>query len=122
MREALLWKKEQRLKLGLAYRDAGLLFCGPKGRPLNPSNIRNRDHLPRLKRLGLPRSRPYDLRHFSATFLVGEGIDYRTVGDVLGHKSPAFTLSRYAHATTRGQERAANVANDLLTKMAKFSR
>jgi len=119
IREALWWKKEQRMKLGRTYRDAGLLFCGQKGRPLNPSNIRNRDHLPRLERLGLPRTRPYDLRHFHATFLVAEGIDYRTVGDRLGHKSASFTLSRYVHASAKGQQRAADAANDLLMKIAR---
>jgi integrase len=42
IRVALVWKKERRLRLGARYRDAGLVFCGPRGRPLNPSNIRNR--------------------------------------------------------------------------------
>jgi len=116
IRAALVWKKQQRLKLGAAYRDAGVLFCGPKGRPLNPSNIRNRDHLPRLVRLDLPRTRLHDLRHFHATFLVARGVDPRTVADRLGHASPSFTLATYAHASTRAQAQAAAIANELLTK------
>lgn len=109
-------KKEQRLKLGPKFRDAGLLFCGPKGRPLNPSNIRNRDHLPRLVRLGLPRTRPHDLRHFHATFLTANGVDIRTSADRLGHRDPGFMLRTYAHANAKAQERAAEVANELLMK------
>lgn len=73
IRDALVWKKEQRLRLGPRYRDSGLLFVGEFGRPLNLNNIRHRDHLPRLERLRLPRSRPYDLRHFYGTHSVGMG-------------------------------------------------
>lgn len=111
IKAALRWKKEQRLRLGPAYRDSGLLFVGEYGRPFNPSNIRNRDHLPRLTQLGLAR-----FRHFHATQLIASGVDYRTVGDRLGHRSPSFTLSTYSHAATQAQEQAAMVANGLLTK------
>jgi integrase len=122
IRAALRWKKEQRLRLGSAYRDSGLLFVGEYGRPLNPSNIRNRDHLPRLTRLGLSRFRLHDLRHFHATQLVAAGVDYRTVGDRMGHRSPAFTLATYSHAAVQAQERAALVANGLLTESGVPSR
>lgn len=120
IRGALRWKKEQRLRLGPKYRDSGLLFVGKRGSPLNPSNVRNRDHLPRLTRLGLSRFRLHDLRHFHATQLIAAGVDYRTVGDRMGHKSPSFTISTYSHAAARAQERAAAVANETLTKMRAF--
>jgi integrase len=117
---ALRWKKEQRLKYGQRFRDAGLIFCGPYGRPINPSNLRNRDHLPRLARLGLPRSiRPHDFRHLHATYLIAAGVDPRTVADRLGHASPSFTLAIYAHAATRAQEQAASIANELLMKSSR---
>jgi integrase len=100
--------------------DEGLDANGPelprRGRPINPSNLQNRDHLPRLARLGLPRIRPHDLRHAHATDLVAAGVDIRTVADRLGHSSPSFTLKRYAHAASRAQEFAASVANQLLIK------
>jgi integrase len=99
-----------------------LLFVGARGRPLNPSNIRNRDHLPRIGRLKMSRFRLHDLRHFHATQLIAAGVDYRTVGDRMGHRSPSFTISTYAHATARAQERAATVANDLLMKTEAFGR
>jgi len=122
IRAALLWKKEQRLRLGPKYRDSGLLFVGERGRPLNPSNIRNRDHLPRLTRLGLSRFRLHDFRHFHATQLIASGVDYRTVGDRLGHRSPSFTLATYSHAAAQAQERAAAIANGLLTESGVSSR
>ena len=120
IRAALHWKKEQRLRLSARFRDVGLVFCGPRGRPLNPSNVRNRDHLPRLARLGLPRIRPHDLRHAHATYLVAAGVDARTVADRLRHASPSFTMKRYAHAAAHAQKHAAGVANELLMKSGQI--
>lgn len=71
---------------------------------------RNRDHLPRLERLRLPRVRLHDLRHAHATFLIAAGVDHRTVADRLGHASPSFTLATYAAAAA--QQRATAVANE----------
>jgi integrase len=116
IRMALRWKRARRLRLGPAYRETGLVFCGPMGRPLNRSNIRNRDHLPRIERLKMLPFRIHDLRHFSASALVAAGVDHRTVADRLGHASPAFTLATYARAVAAAQERAAAVANDVLMK------
>ncbi len=122
IRDALRWKKERKLRLGPKFRDAGLVFCGPRGRPLNAANLWNRDHTPRLIRLGLPHTRIHDWRHFHGTALVGSGVDARTVADRLGHSSVTFMLSTYAHAVAAAQEHAAAVANDLLTKPAGVAR
>jgi integrase len=116
IRKALVWKKERKLRLGPKFHDVGLLFCGSRGRPLNPANLWNRDHVPRIERLGLPRTRLHDMRHFHATTLVANGVDARTVADRLGHASVAFTLQTYAHAAVKAQQYAATVANDSLMK------
>ena len=93
IRAALVWKKERRLRLGSRFRDAGLLFCGRTGRPLNPSNIRNRDQLPRLERLHLPHVRLHDLRHAHATYLVAAGVDH----------APSLTASAMRARRSRSQ-------------------
>ena len=46
----------------------------------------------------LPRIRLHDLRHTSATLLISEGVDVRTVAGRLGHSSPSLTLNVYAEA------------------------
>jgi site-specific recombinase XerD len=43
------------------------------------------------------------LRHSAATFLLAEGTDLRTVADVFGHASPAFTLSTCVHSSVERQ-------------------
>ncbi len=99
-----------------AVRGVGLVFHTKLGNRLDTPTLR-RDHFyPLLKRLGLPRIRLHDLRHSHATMLLAQGVDIATVSARLGHASRAFTLSTYAHAMATGQERAAEVANLLLTK------
>lgn len=54
---------------------------------------------------GLPGLHAHDLRHSAASELLRVGVDLSTIGDILGHKSPAST-KRYAHLAT-AQARAA---------------
>lgn len=114
IKDALRWKKERRLRLGPKFRDGGTLFCTPRGRPLDRRVLRARDHMPRVRRLGLPDARIYDMRHVSITHGVAAGVDPRTMADRVGHTDPGYMMRRYAHAVTAAQERAAAVASTLL--------
>jgi integrase len=49
-----------------------------------------------FKRLGIKDASLHSLRHTSASWLVMEGVDLYTVGQILGHKTPRMT-QRYAH-------------------------
>ncbi len=122
IRACLRWRKEQRLRLGPRFQDSGLLFCTPTGRALNPSNLRNRDHYPRLARLGLPRVRPHDLRHLHATALAEAGVDPATLAARLGHADAAFTYRRYVHPSPQAQAKAAGIAEALLLKPRRVRR
>jgi integrase len=122
VRVALMWKKERKLRLGPKFHDGGTLFCTPSGRPIDRRVLRARDHLPRIKRLGLPVIRLHDFRHMHATYLIAAGVDSRTVADRLGHTDPGFLTRTYAHAVARAQEQAAAVANEMLTKTGHVSR
>ncbi len=114
LRQLRKWKIEQKLRRGPKFREYGLVFCGPSGKPLHQNNIRYRDHYPRLERLKLPRIRLHDLRHGHATYLVHAGVDHRTVADRLGHSSPSFTMKTYVHGVSESQRRAAEIASTLL--------
>ena|GEM_PF-494270 len=120
IRQAMLWKKEQRLRLGPRFRDVGTLFCTPSGRPLDRHVLRARDHLTRIEDLKLPPIRLHDFRHLHATYLIAAGVDSRTAADRLGHTDPGFLTRTYAHAVAAAQQQAAAVANDLLMKTGRF--
>ena len=67
-----------------------------------------------LDRAGLPRIRFHDLRHTFATMALQNGVDVKTLSNILGHFSAGFTLDTYAHVTTGMQQDAANKVGDFL--------
>ena len=86
------------------------------------AGMRARDHLPRIRRLNLPGARIYDLRHLNITYTIAAGVDPRTVADRAGHKDPGYLIRRYAHAVAAAQDRATDVASNLLAKPAGLAR
>jgi integrase len=76
-----------------------LLFPRPDGDPWRKhdyDNWRNRTFRPAVKQVGLPLSRPYDLRHACASLLLHAGWPLNRIADHLGHS--VATLSEfYAH-------------------------
>ncbi len=68
------------------------------------------DHLPRIRRLGLPAAWIYDFRHLSTTYSIAAGIDPRTTADRASHKNPAYMIRRCSHAVAAAQDRSAEVA------------
>jgi integrase len=52
-----------------------------------------------LERNKLRYIRPHDLRHTSATYLLSQGIDLKTVSVRLGHSTTRITADIYAHRT-----------------------
>ena len=51
--------------------------------------------------VGAPNVRLHDLRHFTATQLIGAGVDVRTVAGRLGHSDPSVTFARLQPRTRR---------------------
>ncbi len=92
-----------------------LIFSRRDGRPMSQWTIRDNFYA-LVDRLNLPRLRIHDLRHMHATLLLSEGTDLASVSSRLGHSSKAFTLQVYSHVLAAGQERAAEVANRLLSR------
>lgn len=91
------------------------VFCGSRrGQWLRKSDVFRHSFSPTLTRAGL-KFRFHDLRHASATLLLSEGVDVKTVQSRLGHSAAAITLDIYAHAIDRGQQVAADKMQALLT-------
>lgn len=89
-------QNEERLRLGQAYKDSGLVFVHVDGRVISPRLLS--DWFERqASAAGLPRIRLHDLRHSFATGALAAGVSLWAVADILGHASTAITDEVYRH-------------------------
>ena len=111
------WRKKQakeRLLVGPAFEDHGLVFARPDGRPVHPEFLsRTFDRV--VKSSGLPVIRFHDIRHTHATLLLKAGVPVKVVSERLGHATPGFTLNVYQHVVPGMQAEAAVTFSRLLS-------
>ncbi|HUY05644.1 MAG TPA: tyrosine-type recombinase/integrase [Acidimicrobiales bacterium] len=97
---------EERLRIGDAWQDTGLVFTHEDGSFLSPRLVSSWfAHLSRDA--GLPRIRLHDVRHSYATAALIAGNPTKVVSERLGHASIAITLGTYSHVLPNMQEDAA---------------
>ena len=105
-------QREERLVLGDAWREHGLVFASSVGTPIEPRNVNRRwDEL--RARAGLDWLRLHDLRHGCATFLLAQGVPARTIMEVLGHGEIGVTMNTYAHVLPQLRQEAADAIDNL---------
>jgi len=97
---------EERMKAGRAWNDHDLIFTDEIGNPY--SQVRLWYICKKiLKVAGLPgHFFPYSARHTSATLLMANGVNPKTVSNRLGHSDVSVTLQTYTHPTDEMQVRA----------------
>ncbi len=99
---------ERRMRLGLGKMAGdGLLFPSPQGEPTSPNRLSEAWNL-FAKSIGLENTTFHTLRHSHASHLIRQAIDLVTISRRLGHSSPAFTMSTYAHMLQGGDRHAAD--------------
>ena len=91
------------------------VFVTQRGTRILPSNFSSREFKALTERSGL-RCTFHQLRHTSATLMLGNGIDLKTVQDVLGHEKAEMTLDVYGDLIPANLDRAAVVLSDVLSK------
>jgi integrase len=102
----------ERLALGVAWREHGLVFASTIGTPIEPRNVNRRwDEL--RQRAGLEGLRLHDLRHGCATFLLAQGVPARAIMEVLGHAEIGVTMNTYAHVLPVLRQEAADAIDEL---------
>jgi integrase len=97
---------QERLLAGEGYRDDGLIFCHPDGRPYHPERF-SREFERMIERHRLDRIRLHDLRHTWATLALKAGVPLKVVSERLGHATTAITADIYSHVTPGMQSDAA---------------
>ncbi len=60
----------------------------------------------------------HGLRHTSATLLISENVDVRTVSARLGHAQTSTTMNIYAHSLKKSDEKASDALSNILIKRA----
>jgi integrase len=87
---------KERLAAGSAWQDQGWVFASQIGTPTEPRNL-SRRFVQIRHEAGLDWLHLHDLRHACGTYLIAEGVDLRTVMEVLGHSTFRLTMDTYAH-------------------------
>lgn len=122
-------KKEQnlyRLSIGDAWEGDNFLFIQASGKVMHPTTPYHtfKDILKKYNSTvknecdKLPDITLHDLRHTSATLLIANHVDIKTVSERLGHANTSTTMNIYAHALKELDEKAADTLEDILTKKA----
>ncbi len=93
----------------------GLIFASETGEPLDRRTVTKHRFKPLLKRAGLPEIRFHDLRHTSATLLLGKNINPKIVSEMLGHSTIAITLDTYSHVLPNMRDHAAKAMEEALS-------
>jgi integrase len=103
----------ERLRAGEHWHGLDLVFASTIGTPLEPRNVNRRfDDL--RSRAGLTWLRLHDLRHAFATFLLDQGVELRTVMELLGHSTIRLTADTYGHVLPARAREAASVIDHAL--------
>lgn len=74
-----------------------LVFTTRIGTPLDERGVLRRFQERILPKAGVPKMRIHDLRHSAVAILMAQGVDARSISELLGHSSVAFTLQVYGH-------------------------
>jgi integrase len=104
---------EERMLVGAAFEDRGLVFHYPDGSCLKPDVV-SAAFVRRVRAAGLPRLTLKGLRHTWATLALERGIHPRVVQERLGHSTIAITLGIYSHVAPTLHDEAAQLVADLV--------
>lgn len=106
---------EQRIGVGAAWQDFGLIFPSGVGTPRDPDNLSHT--FSRIaRRAGLGHWHVHELRHSGASLMLAQGTDLYVVSEVLGHSSVAITKDVYGHLVEGQKRSAAALMSDVLLR------
>ena len=92
----LLWEK---------YHRSNYVVTRENGAILDPQNFSSR-FASVLKQNNLRHVRFHDLRHTAASLMILEGVDLKTISDILGHSSISITADIYGHILEEQKRKA----------------
>lgn len=122
---AKAYRKEQlqyRIALGSKWKGDNYIFIQWNGRQMHPDTpyntfkrvIQRHNASCKDERQKLPEIPLHGLRHTSATLLISQNVDVRTVSGRLGHAQTSTTMDIYAHSLKKMDEVASEKLENLL--------
>jgi integrase len=103
---------EDRLAAGRDWRDEDFVLATPLGGPRDAFNV-HKQFKKLLVTAGLLPMRIHDLRHSCASLLLAQGVDPRTIMEILGHSQISLTMNTYAHVLPALRHDAAKRINSV---------
>lgn len=95
------------------YKGEDSFVISPENQPVAIHNLLS-NYLAVCKKAGIENPQGlHTLRHTFASMLFRKGVDAKTVSELLGHASVAFTLNTYVHLIEDQKSRAVNLIDDL---------
>lgn len=113
LREHRKRQAAERLAVGPAWDDHGLVFTTELGHTLDPDNF-SRAFTRIAQEAGLGKRHPHELRHSAATFALAQGVPLHVVSSTLGHSSIAVTKDVYGHLVEEQRREAAEAVSRVL--------
>lgn len=92
-----LWDQYHRSEFVITYDDGSLIK--PRALSKNFAAV--------LKKAGLKPVRFHDLRHTAASLMIHEGVELKTISEILGHSSITITADIYGHIIEEKKKEAA---------------
>lgn len=107
-----------RMRIGSQWTGSGHIFIQWNGAQMHPSTPDSAmrkviDRYNGSHKEPLPHVTPHGLRHTSATLLISQNVDIRTVSNRLGHAQTSTTMNIYTHALQKKDEQAAETLENL---------
>lgn len=112
-----LRQEAEKALLGDRFCDRDFVIAERDGSPVHPDRL-TKLFQQAVKASGVRRIRLHDLRHTHASLALQAGIPVKVVSERLGHESPGFTLSQYAHVLPGMQAEAAELVRSIVAEAA----
>ncbi|WP_326512266.1 site-specific integrase [Clostridium intestinale] len=100
--------------LGKDYYDNDYVYCHEDGKEFRVNTITD-NFRKFLDKNNLPKIRLHDLRHTFASILYDEGVDLKSISEVLGHSDLATTNKIYTHRFDKTHSKTIDVMNRVLS-------
>lgn len=91
-------QKADKLNAGTLWNNTGYVFTTSIGTTIEPRNILRAFHK-LLEKASLNKRGLHTLRHYVATRAIENGIDVKTLSELLGHEDVSTTLNLYVHSS-----------------------